>query len=29
LVARAIIQDVEQGLEEILPDPAARQMFEV
>jgi short-subunit dehydrogenase len=28
-VARAIIEGVEQGLEEILPDPTARQMFEV
>jgi NAD(P)-dependent dehydrogenase (short-subunit alcohol dehydrogenase family) len=28
-VARAIIDGVEQGLEEILPDPASRQMFDV
>lgn len=28
-VARAIIEGVEEGLEEILPDPASRQMFAV
>jgi len=28
-VARAIVEGVEAGLEEILPDPASRQMFDV
>jgi NAD(P)-dependent dehydrogenase (short-subunit alcohol dehydrogenase family) len=28
-VARAILDGVEEGLEEILPDPASRQMFDV
>jgi short-subunit dehydrogenase len=28
-VARAIVEGVEQGREEILPDPASRQMFDV
>ncbi|HVJ88172.1 MAG TPA: hypothetical protein VM580_00110 [Labilithrix sp.] len=29
MVAKAIIDGVEAGLEEILPDPTSRQMFDV